>query len=314
MARPIRVEFPGATYHIMSHAVAGTATFSDDLEAKRFLELLQEIADIRKLVVHAYCLMKDHFHMLCETPEARLSRHMQQLLERYTRWFNRRRHRHGHLWQARYKAILVQDGEYFLHCSRYIHLNPVKAHLCAMPEDYPWSSYRFYLQAQESHGWIARSKTLNCFADIADYSSFVLDGLQQDLEDPFEAAAGGLAFGSNNFVDQIRMLVRIPHLLEDVPGIRDLKRADAPSLDAIRAAVNDSFPSLSECRRMRMFIYAIRRFTTRTGREIAEITRRCPSAVTHIWRDIQTRLTKDPELQRQFETLAQLLGKGPAEP
>ena len=232
---------------------------------------------------------------------------MQQFLERYTRWFNRRFHRHGHLWQARYKAVLVQDGDYFLHCSRYIHLNPVKSHLCSRPEDYPWSSYPLYLGCNENPGWITISKTLDCFASVSEYSSFVLQGLQQELEDPFESAIGGLVFGSKSFANRIVSLVRMPQLQEDVPGIRSPLSDDFLSIDVIRAAVEEIFPGLSECQRLRMIAYAMRRFTEKSGREIATILDRCPSTITHVWREVQMRLLNDPELRQRMSALARIL-------
>jgi putative transposase len=309
MARPARIEFPGATYHVMSHGVAGTTTFTDDLDRTRFLDFIRVFVDLGNLIVHAYVLMTSHFHFLLQTPHAGLSRIMQQFLERYTVHFNRRLKRRGHLWQARYKAILVQDGEYFLHCSRYIHLNPVKARCCSAPEDYPWSSYPIYLGRQLNPGWVTLSKTLECFASASDYTSFVLEGMQEELADPFDLATGGLVFGSESFVNHVGTLVRLPQLHEDVPGIRSLTRTIYPSIEAIGAAVREEFPDLSDRQHLRIFAYALRRFTDKSGREIASIIGRSPSAVTHIWRELQTGLSTDPELRRRVELLAQALGK-----
>ena len=308
MSRPVRVEFPGATYHVLSHGVDGAPTFADDLDCTTFLDFLKEFVAIQKLIVFAFVLMRNHFHLLLQTPLAGLSRHMQRLLVRYTKWFNRRHHRRGHLWQARYKAVVVQDGDYFLHCSRYIHLNAVKAHLCARPDDYAWSSYRRYLGSDPGLDWIDVSKTLDCFASSTDYAAFVLQGLQQDLADPFDEAIGGLFFGSDGFAAQLRPLVRVPHLIEDIPQTRALNAVAAPSLEAIRSAVMDTFSGLSDCQRQRMFVYALRRFSLATGREIASVAGGSPSAVTHVWRELQDRLTVDMTFKQQVEALARILG------
>ena len=114
MSRPVRVEFPGACYHVMSHGVNGAPTFVDDLDHRTFVDSLKEFVVIGKLIVFAFILMRTYFHLLLQTPMAGLSRHMQKLLGSYTGLFNRRHHRHGRLWQARYKAVVVQDGDYFL--------------------------------------------------------------------------------------------------------------------------------------------------------------------------------------------------------
>jgi putative transposase len=309
MARPARIEFPGATYHVMSHGVHDTSTFVDDMDRRRFLMFLREFVDIGKLIVHAFVLMTNHFHLLCETPCAGLSRLMQRLLETYTKSFNSRYHRQGHLWRARYKAVLVQDGEYFLHCSRYIHLNPVKSHLCSRPEDCPWSSYPLYLGLGVNSGWINTAKTLDCFASLYAYTGFVLQGLQQDLRDPFRSAIGGLIFGSKRFATEIGALVRMPQLQTNLVGARSLASDTHPSADIIRAAVGEIFPGLSECQRLRMFTYAMRRFSDQSGKEIAAITGRCPSAVTHAWREIQTRLAHDHELRQRMQALARVIAQ-----
>ena len=203
---------------------------------------------------------------------------------------------------------MVQDGDYFFHCSRYIHLNPVKAHLCARPDDYAWSSYRRYLGSDPGLDWIDGCRTLDCFASPTDYAAFVLQGLQQDLADPFDEAIGGLFFGSDAFAAQVRPLVRTPHLIEDIPQTRALNAVAAPSLEAIRSAVMDTFSVLSDCQRQRMFVYALRRFSHATGREIASVTGRSPSAVTHVWRELQGRLSVDMTFKQQVEALARILG------
>jgi hypothetical protein len=141
------------------------------------------------------------------------------------------------------KAVVVQDGDYFLHCSRYIHLNPVKAHLCARPDDYRWSSYRWYQGSDPNLDWIDVSKTLDCFASPTDYAAFVLQGLQQNLANPFDEAIGGLFFGSDAFAAQLSPLVRTPHLIEDIPQTRALNAVAAPSLEAIRQPSWTLFPA-----------------------------------------------------------------------
>lgn len=194
----------------MSRGVNGCPTFQDDLDRQRFLDQLEELVDCCKLSVYAFCLMLNHYHLLCETPSGKLSRWMQQLLSRYTRGFNRRHRRTGHLWQARYKAILVQDGDYFLHCSRYIHLNPIEAGLVANPEDYPWSSYGACLDPNLAPAWLLQDKILRCFAGADHYMRFVQEGMQEKLPNPLEVAKGGIAFGDEVFVRQIRLLQRDP--------------------------------------------------------------------------------------------------------
>jgi REP element-mobilizing transposase RayT len=310
MARPLRIEFPGALYHVMSHGVAGTPTFTDDLERCHILDSLQEMVEIGKLIIYCFVLMTNHFHLLCETPQAGLSRCMKKLLGKYAQWFNHRHNRHGHLWQARYKALLVEDGQYFLDCTRYIHLNPVKAKMCASPEDYAWSSYGSYFGSGRQYDWISKSRTLGYFPGESDYTRFILQGLQGELKNPFEEAVGGILFGSKAFVDRMSNLFPIIKeigLLEPC----EPKSRQVPSIKDINYAIDQVFPSLSECQRTRMFVYCMRRFTEMPGKDIAAVSDRSQSAVTHIWESMQTQLLMNPDLQQKMIALTIFLSKTP---
>ncbi|MCU0723041.1 MAG: transposase, partial [Planctomycetes bacterium] len=145
MSRATRVEFPGALYHAMSRGIGGTRVFPDDEHRERFLSFLGKVVESGDLDVHAYCLLPSHFHLLLETPRGALSRWMHHVLGRYAQWFNACRDRSGHVWQGRYKAIVVERGPYLLECSRYIHLNPNRAGLSRPAEKWKWSSYRNYV-------------------------------------------------------------------------------------------------------------------------------------------------------------------------
>jgi putative transposase len=310
LTRPIRIEYPHATYHVMSHGVDGTATFIDNFERKRFLDFLREIVGTGNLLVHAFCLMINHFHMLCETPKSGLSRHMQRLLVKYTNLFNKRHQRRGHLWRARYKAVLVEEGDYFLQCSRYIHLNPVKANICSRPEEYAWSSYRHYLHGDEDLKWVTTDRTLRSFQNKLDYANFIAEGIQNDLKNPFEEAIGGVVFGSRAFANQLQPLVKKPHLTEDMPGVEALDVTSYPSIEEVEAVISQIFPCLTQCQRTRMLVYGLRRFTQMTGRDIAAVAGRCPSMVTHVWQEMQIQLVKNSEFRKRMENVAQLLRKG----
>ena len=141
MARPLRIEFPGALYHVTSRGNARQDIALDDEDRAAFLAVLAEARERFAWLVHAYCLMGNHYHLMVETPEANLSRGMRQLIGVYTQRFNRRHGRVGHLFQGRYKAILVERESYLLELCRYVVLNPVRAGLVARVEDWRWSSY-----------------------------------------------------------------------------------------------------------------------------------------------------------------------------
>lgn len=158
MARPLRIAYPGAVYHVVNRGVEQRVIFADKTDYASFLTLLERLHASFGFRVHSYCLMPNHYHLYLETPQGDLPRLMQQLDGRYTQRFNRCHRRSGPLFLGRYKALLVDKEAYSLAVSRYIHLNPVKAKLVRKPEDYAWSSYAtFFGQRspavfQETHG------------------------------------------------------------------------------------------------------------------------------------------------------------------
>ena len=141
MSRPIRLEYAGALYHITSRGNERKPIFKDEADFELFLEVLGEVCDRHNWVIHSWCLMTNHYHLLLETPDANLSAGMRQLNGVYTVRFNRRYGRVGHLFQGRYKGILVDKSAYLLELNRYIVLNPVRAGMVDSPRKWLWSSY-----------------------------------------------------------------------------------------------------------------------------------------------------------------------------
>src|SRR5437667_1140875 len=152
MARKLRVEYPGAIYHVMNRGDRREAIFHDDQDRQRFTNTVKEACDKTQWAVHAFCWMPNHFHLVLETPQANLVEGMKWLLGTYTSRFNRRHKLFGHLFSGRYKSLLVGgEGGYLRTVCDYVHLNPVRAGLLH-PEDplrrYLWSSLPGYLQPQ----------------------------------------------------------------------------------------------------------------------------------------------------------------------
>ena len=141
MARPLRVLFPGALYHVYARGNERRAIFGDQSDFVRFLELLELAIARHAWLCHAYCLMSNHYHLLVETPRANLPAGMRHLNGCYSQDFNRRRNRVGHLFQGRYAAVLVEKETGLLPVFRYIARNPVRARICQRPQDWRWSSY-----------------------------------------------------------------------------------------------------------------------------------------------------------------------------
>jgi len=142
MARPIRIEFCGALYHVTSRGDRREAIYEDDDDRARFLDILAQVVADANWLCHAYCLMSNHYHLVIETPDKNLAKGMRQLNGVYTQSSNRRHGRVGHLFQGRYKAIVVDADSHLLELTRYVVLNPVRAGMVAEPAAWPWSSYR----------------------------------------------------------------------------------------------------------------------------------------------------------------------------
>ena len=142
MARPLRIEYPGAVYHITSRGNARLPIYEHFNDKKQFLSILTDLVEQYRWLCHAYCLMDNHYHLLIETIEPNLSAGMRQLNGVYTQTFNRKYQRVGHLFQGRYKSIVVEKKTYLLELARYIVLNPVRAHMVSNPGKFTWSSYK----------------------------------------------------------------------------------------------------------------------------------------------------------------------------
>ena len=154
MARPLRLEFAGAVYHVTSRGDRREDIFLDDEDRQMWMDVLGLVCERFNWVVHAYCQMSNHYHLLLETADGNLSAGMRHLNGLYTQRFNRRHGMVGHLFQGRYKAILIQKEAHLLELTRYLVLNPVRAKMLATPDQWAWSSYAFCLQDQFSPKWL----------------------------------------------------------------------------------------------------------------------------------------------------------------
>lgn len=244
MARPLRIEFAGAVYHVMSRGNAQQEIVLDDADREKRLDWLRRTVETYGWRLHAFVLMWNHDHLFLETPEPNLSAGMQYLNGSYTSYFNRRHRRCGHLFQGRFKAHLIDQDGYFLEVSRYIHLNPVRAELVAHPEQYPWSSYRGYQRANRTIPWVTYDRVLGEFDTASSlarhaYTRFVRAGIEEPPSSPFRAALQGVVLGSDKFVARVR------RLLDDRPPDRSVPQQEQirsrPSLEEIVRVVGEHF-------------------------------------------------------------------------
>lgn len=204
MARPLRLEYEGAFYHVTSRGNERRKIFFADSDYRKFLVYLGKAKTKYSILLHGYILMSNHYHLLIETSDANLGRVMHYLNGAYTTYLNIKRKRSGHLFQGRYKAIVVDHDSYLLELSRYIHLNPVRAGIVRKPEDYLHSSYRTYLSNDENdlvtRGLVRQMAGTGKKDTVNQYRSFVESELGGDLENPVEKTYGGIILGGQEFI------------------------------------------------------------------------------------------------------------------
>lgn len=229
MARPLRIEYPGAFYHVISRGNAGGSIFRSKRDREKFLGYLARSVWRYSIKVHTYCLMTNHFHLLVETPEGNLSKAIQWLNVSYATYFNRKRNRQGHLFQGRFKSILVDADEYLKELSRYIHLNPVRAGMVKDISEYTWSSYPAFIGKMKEPEWLEVGWLLSQFSKKPktarkNYRRFVEDIDPSAIEHPEKDLIGGFILGAAEFVTWVKDTFIDPQREErDIPQLRHLK-------------------------------------------------------------------------------------------
>jgi len=239
MARPLRIEFSGAVYHITSRGNERKAIFRDDQDRKMFLTTLEDVTHRYNWLCHAYCLMENHYHVLIETPDGNLSIGMRQLNGVYTQRFNMRHGRVGHLFQGRFKAVLVQKDSHLLEACRYVVLNPVRAKRAQRPEQWAWSSYGATAGWRKPPACLVTDWVLSQFGSErkkaeAAYRKFVRDGI--GAESIWKDVRAQSVLGEGDFIDSlinyVKGLKEIPEIPKSQrfmnrPDLRDVLRENA---------------------------------------------------------------------------------------
>jgi putative transposase len=254
MARPLRIQFAGATYHITNRGNERRPIFFGDEDRRAFLEYLAATVHRFGWSVTAWVLMTNHFHLVVQTPEANLSQGMQWLEGSFAAWMNKRHRRSGHLFGGRFKAVLVEKETYFANVLRYVVLNPVAANIVTRPEDYIWSSYRATAGLDEAPEWLDVDAALAWWGEPRElaqcaYRQFVLERLGMD--DPlWTNLLHGQYLGTEEWARTIRKRVESKPRSTDHP--KRHRAVGRPKLVEIAAAVSRAAEtSLEEIRKNR---------------------------------------------------------------
>jgi putative transposase len=245
MARPFRIEYPGAFYHVMHRGTAGSAIFESDRDREKFFEYVSKSTERYKLRIHTYCLMKDHYHLLVETPEPNLCRAIKWINVSYAAYFNRKRACFGHLFQGRFRAVLVDAEVYLKQLSRFIHLNPIRSNVIEHIKDYKWSSYPALSGYDTAPEWLQTHELLSMFGKDQTqakrkYRCFVEKVNLEKLVNPECEVVGGLILGGSDFVTWVKnTFLQKKSAFRKRPHLKDLKHSLSP--DDLLSVVCEEF-------------------------------------------------------------------------
>jgi len=299
MARPLRINYPGAFYHVTSRGNERREVFKSRRDREKFLSYLESSSERYGAVIHCWCLMGNHYHLLLETPGGNLPQIMRHINGAYTTYFNVKRQRSGHLFQGPYKSFLVEADSYALELSRYIHLNPVRGGLAARPEAYPWLSYRCYIGNVASPGWLNEKMILGALtADEADarmkYRGFVEVRLGRKDVSPLRAALGGTLLGSASFAERVTR--------DHIEALRQEAAPQTPRLVAARPTVEQVLAASGrelgpdEKQVRRVALYLSHKLSGLPLGELGNLFGLKETAVCEASRRMRRKLAVDPEL------------------
>ncbi len=318
MARALRIEYPGAYYHVMNRGQSRRNIFIEDKGRQTFLDLLGEIVRLWKVEMYAYCLMDNHYHLLLSTPIAGLARPMRHLDGIYTQKFNRVHHRDGPLFRGRYKAILIDAEEYFLSVVRYIHKNPLGAGVVSEIDRYRWSSHWGYLNKKQCPAWLDTRSVLSRFGGVQGYQRFMHEEIEEEIEEFYHGPYQKPVLGSKEFIGGVRQrLGDKARVQEDKPESRRLFR---PGLQEIIAATARGYDKgVEELKRRKrggenearmVAIYLGRQLGGHKHEEIGKtVGLDKPSSVSSAYLLMKERVATEKALQRRVRGIEESLTK-----
>jgi len=321
MARQLRIEFPGALYHVLSRGNERNPIFKKDSDRALFIETLKGSAELSGVEVIAYVLMDNHYHMIIETPNANLSRFMRHFGLTYTVRFNKRYGRSGHLFQGRFKAILIEEDPYLMVLSRYIHLNPVRTRewedrkteeKWEYLKEYPWSTLPGYIEKKKRTDWIKYDKTMGYFANPQAYKEYMIEGLKATLDSPFKEIKSQIILGSEGFVDKLKRYLKEETKMREIPALRTLKKT--LSIEDVIKEVGDYFHIKREAlisksgREMRQIAMEMAyRYTNNNQEDIGKVFGVDYSTVSQNRKRLKPKTEKDLKLSKAFDKIVERL-------
>ena len=279
----MRVQYPGAWYHVMNRGRRREKIYFCDKDREDYLKILYQCKKLYQLELHAYSLMPNHYHLLIRTPRGNISRIMRHIDGIYTQRVNKRYNLDGGLFRGRYKSIIVGGEGYLKKILQYIHMNPVKAKMCKRPEEHPWTSHRFYL-GKEKGAWIETEFLISQFGNYRREAVLRLDRYVKTDEDGYEMSRQldkkrwPAILGSKEFKEKVRGYLSGKQIekkemyeykeIEKTVGVEDVLRVLTEECGILREDIYQSRRGIRAYGR-RSFIYLLRRYTYKSCQEIS---------------------------------------------
>ncbi len=309
MARPWRIHYEDAYYHVLSRGNEGRAIFYDDQDRRIFLETLGGAGDRFGAEIFAFVLMTNHYHLLLQTPGANLSRVMQWFGVTYTRRFNNRHSRAGHLFQGRFKSMVVENDAYVVELSCYIHRNPLRAGMVERLIDYPWSSYPVYAYGRKGPEWLKTDLILGYFTGEDSRKAYrdkvqAYAGEEKQLWEDFRH---GLILGTSQFLDSIKTKYASGRPHREIPqqrGVVGRAKAEALLRQTFKDGPKNGGRLYGKKKEERdLWVFLLWQTGSYTNGEIGEMFGISYTAVSHIVKEARNRMKNDQVFQRDYALL-----------
>jgi len=322
MSRPLRIEYPGAWYHVMNRGRRSEKIFLGRSDYQLFIDLLKESIELWGLKISAFCLMPNHYHLLVQTPEGNLSRVMRHINGVYTQRYNRANKCDGQLFRGRFKSILVGEESYLLELVRYIHRNPVRAKIVRDLDEYPWSSHKGYISKLQKWSWLHKEFIFSILSldrqkGIVKYLNFVQLGDSREIRDIFKSSRLPCLLGSNDFINWVKERFFVKKENKEVPESVNL----APDVERIKDVVCKYYDTgkgeLHKCKRgyfnepRNVAIYLARQLRRDTLDRIGkEFSLQRYSSVSSVLYKMKGLIRKDSCIQKRVEEIKNDILKG----
>jgi REP element-mobilizing transposase RayT len=330
MARPLRIEYPGAYYHVMNRGNRREDIFVTDNDRNVFLDGLADSCETYSIKLIAYVLMANHFHLVVQTPNGNLSEFMRHFLVTYTVRFNRRNGRIGHVFQGRFKSLLIEKDEYLLPLSRYIHLNPIRTRKFRNADaqtkteylkKYQWSTFPGYCYLRKrnkniDYGWLLRTYFGEDTAKGRRMCrEYVCNAIESEVENPFEDVVHQSILGTQDFVKwvnkrlprkgqrEVPSLNKLLHHISVEQILEEVAKAGNVQADELR----DRKTKLKDLRQMAMELSY--RYSNCKQREIGAIFGVDYSTVSQSRARLRARLNSSRKLKKQFDRIQEQISK-----